>query len=209
MKYQGWRAGTIGGVGVLAAWFVACAGEDIPPVDNDLRGALASSFGGQDSQMSGGGAAGAGGDDSGGAAGAGGRGGSAATPPGGGAGAGGSGSSVAGAGSGGGVRCDAFNTIIKSSCGLAGCHGANSSQGSFGVSEAAVLDYVDAPSEAFGSACDAVYIDSTNPENSLLYTKVIDDYPAGCGQLQMPLTGDLLDPTQQACLLDWLGQFAE
>jgi hypothetical protein len=207
MMKQGWRASTIGAFGVLAAWFIACAGEDTPPVDNDLRSALATNFG----EVTGGGAAGAGGDDSGGAAGAGGSG--AVTPQGGAAGASGGGSSgsgsTVGGGSGSGNRCDAFTTIIKGSCGIAGCHGPNSSQGSFGVSEANIADYVDAPSEAFGTACDAVYIDSRNPADSLLYTKVIDDYPAGCGNLQMPLTGSLLDATQEACLLDWLGQFAQ
>ena len=34
---HGWGVGTMAGVGVLAAWFVACAGETIPPIDDDLR----------------------------------------------------------------------------------------------------------------------------------------------------------------------------
>lgn len=34
---HGWGLGTMAGVGVLAAWFVACAGETIPTIDDDLR----------------------------------------------------------------------------------------------------------------------------------------------------------------------------
>ncbi len=201
MKTQGWGVETIAGFGILAAWFVACAGGDIPPVDDDLRGALVSNFGGQDGQLSGG-AAGAGGDggDGGsasGAAGAGGDGGSAS----GAAGAGGAGSV------GGGNECDAFNTILVDSCGSAGCHGANSPQGAFAVDEQGVLDFVDQPSTY--DTCDGLFIDSVNPEESLLYTKLDEDFPAGCGNLQMPLTGDLLDDTQKECVLDWLGQFAD
>jgi hypothetical protein len=201
MMKQRWRAGTIGGIGILAAWFVACAGEDIPPIDNELRGALVENFGGQDGQMAGGGAAGAGGDDSGGAAGAGAA---PANPSGGAAGAGGS-TPVDGKSSGSGAVCDAFNTILQERCGSAGCHGPGSSQGAFGVSEAAVADFVNEPSTF--SDCDGVFIDTANPEDSLIYTKLTMDFAPGCGNLQMPANGDFLTPDETACVLSWLGQF--
>jgi hypothetical protein len=207
MKTQGWGVETIAGFGILAAWFVACAGGDIPPIDNELRGALIESFGGQDGQMPGGGAAGAGGDGESGAAGAGGDGGAGDGGAASGAAGAGGGGNPGGAGSvGGGDECDAFNTILLDSCGSAGCHGANSPQGAFAVDEASVLDFVDQPSTY--DTCDGLFIDSANPEDSLLYTKLDEDIPPGCGNLQMPLTGDLLDDTQKDCVLDWLGQFA-
>src|SRR3954468_5551791 len=49
MKTQRWGVGTMayGSIGALAVWFVACAGGDTPPVDNELRGALATGYGGE------------------------------------------------------------------------------------------------------------------------------------------------------------------
>src|SRR6187431_1044433 len=75
MNTQGWGKSTIA-FGVLAAWFIACAGEDIPPVDNTLRSDLDENYGGAEGVGSAG-AAGAGGDEqNGGAAGSGPSGGS-------------------------------------------------------------------------------------------------------------------------------------
>jgi hypothetical protein len=209
MKNQGWRTGTIGSFGILAAWFIACAGEDTPPVGDDLRGALASSFGGEFGQTGSAGAAGAGGSGSGragsGSQSSGGRSGSA-NAGGGAAGAAGGGEPVSGgSGNGGGSVCDAFDTIIIDRCGSVGCHGPNSINGDFGVAEEDVINFVDA--ESVNSECDQLVIDTSNPENSLIYTKVTGDYPTDCGAQRMPLTGDFLTPEEEECLLDWVSQF--
>lgn len=212
---QGWGVKTIAGLGMLAGWFLACAGEDIPPVDDELRGALADGFGGAaDGQMASAGSSGSGNAGRGGSgSGNGGRGGSgtsgsantAGSDSGGGA---GGGAPVGGSGSGGGgvAECDAF-PIIQEKCGTVGCHGAGSGQGAFGVSEDGLAEFIDKPS-TYGR-CDGVYIDSANPEASLIYTKLSEDFPDGCGNLQMPANGDFLSADDTACVLGWLQQFAD
>jgi hypothetical protein len=200
MRMQGWGVKTIAGVGMFAGWFLACSGDDIPPVDNDLRGALASSFGGSSMET---GSAGSDGSGMGGSGGSGGSGTSGSANAGGGA--AGDGAEPVGGGSGGG--CDAFNTIIAERCGSSGCHNAGSPQGAFAVSEEGVVDFVDKPSTKGAGACDQVFIDSSNPEDSLLYTRL---FSADCGGiLSMPLTGDQLTEAESDCMLSWLQQFAE
>jgi hypothetical protein len=197
---------------VFAGWFLACAGDDIPPIEDDLRGTIAAEFGGASMVASSAGSAGSG---------TGGRGGSGSS------GSGNSGSANAGSGnSGGGAAgdggepvgggggsdlpapgCDGFS-IIAMSCALggSGCHGTGSGQGAFAVDEDGVLEFVDKPSTK-GNACNQVFIDSTNPEDSLIYTRL---FAADCGgTLQMPAAGDLLTEEQSDCVLSWLQQFAE
>lgn len=190
------------GFGMLAAWFVACAGEDIPPIDNDLRGALADGYGGAAQVGSGGGAGGNAGSGDAGSANAGSANAGSGNP---GGGAGG-GEPVGNAGSGGGGECDAFNTIIQPRCGTAGCHNEGAGAGEFGASEALAAEYIDEPSISF---CDGLVIDSANVEESLLYTKLSEASPQGCGSLQMPANGDLLTDEEIACVLGWLQQFAD
>jgi hypothetical protein len=199
-----------GGFAVLAAWFVACSGSDIPAVDGDTRQELQTTYGDEDDAAAnagtGGGDGGNGGSamvpSGGGAAGAGGAG----APSGGGA---GGGAPVAGGGSSGGgsfAGCDALDTILLDRCGTAGCHNANAINGGFAVDDLDVVrEYVDAPSNY--AECPQPIIDSADPENSLLYTKITDEYPVGCGNLQMPANGDFLTPDEEACVLEWLGQF--
>jgi len=203
MNRQGWGKSGIA-FGALAAWFIACGGEDIPPVSNDLRSDLEEAYGGAEGV----GSAGAAGADNGGAAGSGpsgGSGGRANPPPaagnGGDSGAAGSGP----VGGGGGGDCDGF-ALIQDRCGTAGCHGANSAQGGFGVSESAFAGFVDEPSTLFD--CDSVFIDSGDPEASLIYTKLSQDFPQGCGNLQMPANGDFLSDDEAACVLSYLTQVA-
>jgi hypothetical protein len=219
MNTQGWRLGTstgfgltgfrAAGVGVLVvAGFIACAGDDTPPVDNQTREDLAREYPDPEGQEaaagsanSGGGAAGAAG--SGGAVGgSSGRAGSSSGTTG-----GSGGGSPTGGGSGSGVPCDAFNTILQPRCGTAGCHGPNSSQGSFGVSEEGAADFVDQTGTFESNGCDQSYIDSADPEQSLIYLKLGEDFPLGCGNLQMPLNGSLLTEEEKDCVLSWLGQF--
>jgi hypothetical protein len=124
-----------------------------------------------------------------------------------GGGAAGSGSEPVGGGGGSGDFCNAY-PIIEGSCALggSGCHGAGSGQGAFAVGEDGVLEFVDKPSTK-GNACDQLFIDSTNPEDSLIYTRL---FAADCGgTLQMPAAGDLLTEEESECVLSWLQQFAE
>jgi len=205
---HGWGVGTMAGVGVLAAWFVACAGETIPTIDDDLRQDIETVY---DEEGSGGqqGNAGSAATPGGGAAGAAGAGGGDEPSGGGAAGAGG-GEPVGGGG--GGLDptvCDAYNTILVPSCGLSGCHNAGSSQGAFAVDGADedILEFVDRASTQ--DACDLLFIDSADTEQSLILRRTDEQTPPGCGNLRMPLTGSLLDADEVECLTEWLSQFAE
>jgi hypothetical protein len=203
MKTQGWGVSAIG-FGVLAAWFIACGGEDIPPVDNELRQDLNENYGGAEGVGSAG-AAGAGGSgQSGGAGGSGGSGGRATPAAGNGGDGGAAGSGPVGGGGGG--DCDGF-ALIQARCGSAGCHGPNSPQGAFGVSEQDFADFVDEPSTFFD--CDSFFIDSLRPQDSLIYVKLGTDFPLGCGNLQMPANGDFLSDDEAACVLSYLNDVAK
>jgi hypothetical protein len=205
MKKQGWRAGTIGGFGILAAWFLACAGEDTPPVDDVLRGALVQNFGGQDGQL---GVAGAAGGDLGGAAGSGGGGGG--TPPPSRGGSGGSGSPVGGGGSGSGNAdvCNAYETIFIRSCVGSNCHEDGSINGAFaGDNPPLAADLVDVVSSR-GEEC-GVLVDSRDSANSLILQMVAGTQGGSCFPVQMPLSGDNLTPDELDCVEDWLTQFED
>ena len=78
-------------------------------------------------------------------------------------------------------------------------------QGEFAASEDDILEFVDLPSTK-GASCDGVFIDSADPANSLIYTRLFE---AGCGNLSMPLTGDPLTEEESDCVLSWLQQFAD
>jgi len=205
MKMQKWRMSTMACVGVLAAWFVACAGEDIPPIDDELRADVEEKYGdGAGGQLGSAGAGGSGATPRGGSSGAAGSGGGQSQ-----AGGGAAGASVVG---GGGTLvvndCDAFGTIIVARCGQPTCHNSGSAQGDFARGdEQVIFDYVDRPSTV--STCDGRFIDSRNTDDSLLLTKTASPIPQGCGNLQMPLSGALLTDDQTACLQEWLTQFAE
>lgn len=198
---HGWGLGTMAGVGVLAAWFVACAGETIPTIDDDLRQDIEDVYDeGAGGQV---GNAGNAGRPSGGAAGAAGAGG----PSGGGAAGAGGGEPVGGGG--GDELCDAYNTVLVPSCGLAGCHNETSTQGAFAVEgeEDAITDFVDRASTF--DTCDLVFIDSSDPTQSLLQRRTEEDNTPGCGLVgRMPL-GAQLSAEDQACLNEWLTQFAD
>lgn len=205
---QGWGVNMVAGLGIFAGWFLACAGQDIPPIDDDLRGAIAQGFGGADTQMGSAGASGAGnagrggsGSGSGGSgSGSAGSANNAGSNAGGGAGGGGSGP----VGGGGEPECDAF-PILARSCGLAGCHGEGAPPGEFAGSEALAASYLDQESQY----CNELIINSARPEESLLYTKLFADFPSGCGNSQMPLAGAFLTDEESECVLGWLQQFAQ
>jgi hypothetical protein len=144
-----------------------------------------------------------------------GAGGTASTPAGG---SGGSGTGVAGsstsnagttsgssgAGSSADV-CDAPGTIFTPVCGTSGCHDSASTIGNFGGSEAQAKALVDKPGVS-GAAC-GKFIDSANPNASLLLTMTGDTPPKGCFMVPMPLGGDALTADQTACITSWLSQF--
>jgi hypothetical protein len=220
MNTQGWRLGTSTGsrsigfraaaFGVLAVGFIACAGDDTPPVDNTTRDALAAEFPDPEGQQaaagtasSGGGAAGAGGSGAG-AGGSSGRAGAGSSS----AGTGGSGGSgQAGAGSSADV-CDAFGTILTLKCNGGNCHGDGAANGDFAASEAAAAAGVDQQSTR-GASC-GVLIDPNNTEDSLIYKMVAGTQDFGaCFPVQMPLSGDNLSSEELDCVQDWLTQFAD
>jgi hypothetical protein len=207
MTMQGWGVKTIAGLGMFAGWFLACAGDDIPPIEDDLRGALAQEFGGAPSASAGSGGSGTGGRGGSGSGTSGSANNAGSGDPGGGA-AGDGGEPVGGGGSGGDLPapgCDAF-PILLSSCSISsGCHAEGSGQGAFAVDEEGVVDFVDQASTK--GACDQLFIDSANPEESLIYTRL---FGTECGgTLRMPAAGDFLTDEESDCVLSWLQQFAE
>jgi hypothetical protein len=117
--------------------------------------------------------------------------------------------SVGAAGSGstaGGAVCDAPKTILTPICGNSGCHGADSPQGDFGVSDAAARALVDKPAQPSGISC-GKFFDSANPQASAVLTMLQDNPPSGCLMTPMPLGADPLTPDQTACILSWIQQF--
>jgi hypothetical protein len=185
------RATILGaGTAILAGTLATCAGDGVQN-DEKITSDGGGGFAGFTTVASGGGAAG--GANVAGAAGvagsilgAGGAAGSAAQPR---------------------VYCDAMTTVIQSSCGDVSCHGNPAATiGGWGVDDASVRPYVDKPS-VLGRQC-GVIIDSLNPNESLILTKVLGTFPDGfCGG-PMPV-GSFERPTQAQilCLSDWLQQF--
>jgi hypothetical protein len=214
MKTQRWWLNRVasGGFGVLAVWFAACSGGDIPEVDNELRADLEGAYPGDAPEPTGNaGTANAGG----GAAGAAGAGGSDEPSGGGAAGAGGgapvAGGGTGGSGGGGGGSldpnvCDAYETVFAQKCNGGNCHGAGALNGNFAESAEAALGLVDQVSTR-GEAC-GVYIDPTDTENSLILTMTNGESDvAACFPVIMPLGGDDLSADEQDCITDWLTQF--
>lgn len=205
MMRQRWGLGTVVWVsGVAAALIVACSGDDIPPISNEERDAFEEIYGDDSVGAAGASMSGVAGNGTG----TGGRGGSGSggrAPVGG---SGGGGTVVGGGGSGSsGTPCNAPVEVFAVSCAYeSGCHGVGSPLGDFAASEAAALEYVDAPG-SFGASC-GLWIDSSNPEESAILTKTVNPVDAACGQ-RMPLRGDFLTPQQEACVLSWLSQFAD
>ena len=106
-----------------------------------------------------------------------------------------------GSGTGTGV-VDPCNGLLTNSCALANCHDAESS--SVDLSLAGREErLVDKPSAA---CVDKLYIDTANPEASLLYTKCAEPDPA-CGS-PMPLAQEPLDQEELSCLLAYVQSFA-
>jgi hypothetical protein len=185
--------------------FVACAGSDTPPVDDEFEDALSQTYGRGTAVA--GAATGSAGRPS---TGSGGRGGAPARPPAGGAGStsdppvasGGAG----GAPSGGGDEppansgaCDGFE-VLSLKCNGGGCHGDGSSLGDFAASEEAALAVIGEDGVATCSG-EGPMIDPENPRQSLIIQKVLGT--ATCGG-QMPL-GTPLEDSEIDCIEEWIG----
>jgi predicted CxxxxCH...CXXCH cytochrome family protein len=197
------------GFGILAAGFVACAGGDTPPVDNDLRGGLLDNYGGADSQMGSAGAsgAGAGGNAAGGAGGRAGAGnGGSSNAAGGAAGAAGSGGASAG-GSGSGLGCDAYTTIFLVQCSGSSCHSEGSPNGVFAGDQApAAGALVDVPSRN-GEEC-GVLVDSRRIQDSVILQMLRGDQGITCSPVPMPIGEDNLDDDELECVTEYLTNLA-
>jgi hypothetical protein len=127
----------------------------------------------------------------------------AAPPMGSGSGASGSPSNVAsdsGTPSNGMDACgDVANDVLRVTCVGSGCHQAQGAAGGLDFQSPGLTDrLIDAPASATCSG--EVWIDSTEPAQSLIYTKLFDDKPCG---LRMPLGGEL-SAEQSACVLAWI-----
>ncbi|MFV8751746.1 nucleotide-binding protein [Nannocystaceae bacterium ST9] len=96
------------------------------------------------------------------------------------------------------LACD-IPRLFEERCGGSICH-------ADGESTAAGLDLVSPGVEqrvagAPGSSCVGLLADPSDPEASLLYTKVTD--APGCGT-RMPLNGEPLDEDELTCMRDWI-----
>jgi hypothetical protein len=77
--------------------------------------------------------------------------------------------------------------------------------GDFGESEAKARTYVDKASEREPSC--GLYINSANPDASLLLTMTTGEQGPTCYPVVMPLGSGDLPQEDVDCLADWLSQF--
>jgi hypothetical protein len=208
MNTQSRAVGAIarGGFGILAAWFVACAGGDTPPVESDLRNGLVDNYGGAaGSQMgSAGASSGSGGSGNAGSANAG-----SSNAAGGAAGSSGSGGSAPPGGSGPdlGNACDANTTIFLEQCDGGSCHSEGSPNGVFaGAEPPPPGSLVDVPSRN-GAQC-GVLVDSRRIQDSVILTMLTGDQGATCSPVPMPLGDDNLNDAEIECVTEYLTALA-
>ena len=102
--------------------------------------------------------------------------------------------------------CDyVFADIISSnaSCAAVGCHGGDTPSQDLDLVATTPAELINRLSDLPASqACAGeVLIDTANPENSLLYTKLLADFP--CGISRMPI-GFPLPDSDTACVLSWI-----
>jgi hypothetical protein len=199
-------------IGIIVGMIAACAGSDTPPrtdeFDQDLAsvyppgsatgsaatgGTASGGTGGRASTGNGGTASGRGGSGTGGSASPG-TGGSAT------AGAAGAGSSAAGSAGTGSGACDGF-TILKTSCGSSGCHGAGSGYSAFAATEADAADFVGTDGEGPLCGGEGPIFDPANPPASLVMLKIAG---TACGG-KMPLGSTTpFPPADVTCIEDWI-----
>jgi hypothetical protein len=204
-RMSSWRGGTIAQALLLLALPLACGGIETPDLGEPPRDnpGLSGSSPGR------GGSAGATADS-----GRGGR--DGVLPPDGGV-VGSSGTAGSGsderpeAGAGGGnepprVHCDAVADVFRFKCGPS-CHqNEGFTSGDFAVGPEEARAYIDRVS-IHGANCGLV-INSRDPQNSLILTKITGDFPGlNCGS-QMPVGSFEINDDEIDCISDWLEQFA-
>jgi hypothetical protein len=99
--------------------------------------------------------------------------------------------------------CDAGPVLLQR-CGTSACHGSGSPFSAFAADEMSAASFVDI--ESAGPCVDeGRIIDSANPEDSLILTKLGPNPPCGS---QMPLTAPgQLSVEEVACIASWLDSF--
>ena len=104
------------------------------------------------------------------------------------------------------VRCDAIAEVFSFKCGPS-CHqNVGFKSGDFAIGAEEARAYIDRVSTQ-GANCGLV-IDSRDPQNSLILTKITGDYPSlDCGA-QMPVGSFEITDQEIDCISDWLEQFA-
>jgi hypothetical protein len=216
MKHRELTGLVASSVALLLTLGFACVDADIPNVSNDLRDALAATYGNAGAPPVA--AAGDGGSASTPSGGAGGDGGAAgdgdepSDPPdenGGAAGssmAGVAGSDGEGAAGGPPVTaggCNGFE-VLQQYCATSGCHGApGGAFGDFASSEDAAREFIGVESN-LSCAGQGAIVDTDDPSASLIVTKINGE--ADCGS-PMPLTGEQLTDEEIACVEEWIAGF--
>jgi hypothetical protein len=116
-------------------------------------------------------------------------------------------------GPGGSGPCDAPSTVFQTSCATTGCHNASSMMGALDLSVADPFPALkDKTGDPAGECSAQLLIDSANPENSLMYTKMFrSDDPqesamfAGCGlPMPFPFGPEPGTESQRDCVLSWI-----
>jgi hypothetical protein len=104
------------------------------------------------------------------------------------------------------VYCDAVADVFRYKCGPS-CHqNVNFDSGDFAIGPDEARAYIDRVS-AKGERC-GVYINSSEPQDSLILTKITGDFPTpNCGA-QMPVGSFEITDEEIDCISDWLEQFA-
>ena len=90
--------------------------------------------------------------------------------------------------------------IIQKDCAKSFCHKPPNLMGSLDLSQPDVITRLSGKM-AVGGDGKGLLIDPTNPEDSVLYTKITSNPPFGA---QMPLSGAKLDLGVQQCFLSWI-----
>ncbi|MET0792576.1 MAG: hypothetical protein ABW061_13730 [Polyangiaceae bacterium] len=93
---------------------------------------------------------------------------------------------------------DIIDRVFAPSCGDSGCHGAVAPQQGLDLVSPGLAERVVGVA---GTACVSTLADPTNPESSLIYTKLLPT--PGCGA-QMPLARPALSAEDTACVLAWI-----
>ena len=94
--------------------------------------------------------------------------------------------------------CDPVADLFPLSCATSACHSAQSQQGNLDLQSSGLPARL-VGKQAYGGP--GLLIDSTNPDQSVLYLKVTDTPPF---QFQMPLGAPPLSAADMACLQAWV-----